>query len=189
MVTSRLRGAGCLPLVIENDRQTTPLPDGIWKVDPQRSEIGFAVKEMWGLHTVRGIFGRCDGSLEARAGGAAGELTIEAASLETGNNRRDKHLRSSAFFDVERHPQMVFTATSVTPRDGGLAVAGELAIGSSRVRLEIPVGVEQTADGALRLEGYTSVSRQAAGLAWNVLGTIRGDAMLHAQVTLRRAVS
>jgi polyisoprenoid-binding protein YceI len=147
-----------------------PLPDGVWSVDRQRSEIGFAVKDLWGLRTVRGAFATYDGSLNVRAPDAGGELTIEAASLDTGNNRRDQHLRSPAFFDVEQHPRIVFTATTVTTRDRGLTVTGELAIGPSRMRLEIPVNVEQMADGAVRLEGKTTVSREAAGVAWNVLG-------------------
>ena len=166
-----------------------PLPDGIWRVNPQRSEVGFAVNEMWGLRTVRGVFGAYSGSLEVRAGGAAGELAIEAGSLDTGSSRRDQHLRSPAFFDVDRNPRIVFTATAVTARDGGLTVTGELVIGSSRVQLEIPVGVGQLADGALRLAGKTTVSRTAAGLAWNKLGMIRGDAVLHTELTLERAMS
>ena len=166
-----------------------PPLDGVWTVDPQRSEIGFAVKDMWGLRTVRGTFGAYDGRLTVRGGGATGELTIEADSLDTGQSRRDRHLRSPAFFDVERHPRIVFTATAVTPRAGGLMVEGELVIGSSRVELEIPVEVEQLTDGALRLAGETAVSRQAAGVDWNVLGMIRGDAVLHARLTLKRATS
>jgi hypothetical protein len=66
-----------------------------------------------------------------------------------------------------------------------VTVTGVLAIGASWVRLEIPVKVEHLADGALRLEGRTTVARQAAGLAWNKLGMIRGDVTLHAQLTLR----
>jgi polyisoprenoid-binding protein YceI len=139
---------------------------------------------MWGLRTVRGVFGAYEGNLNVRAGGAAGELTIEAGSLDTGLDRRDRHLRSPAFFDIERHPRIVFTATSVSARDGGLTITGELAIGSSRVQLEIPVRVERMADGALRLEGEAAVSRRAAGVAWNKLGMIRGDAMLRARLTL-----
>jgi polyisoprenoid-binding protein YceI len=166
-----------------------PIPDGVWRVDPQHSEIGFAVKEMWGLRTVRGVFGACDGSLEVRGGGAAGELAIEAGSLDTGHARRDRHLRSPAFFDVERHPRIVFAATAVTAREGGPTVEGELAIGSSRVRLEIPVKIERMADGALRLEGGTTVSRKAAGVAWNKLGMIRDDAMLHARLTLKAPIT
>lgn len=140
---------------------------------------------MWGLRTVRGFFRAYDGSLKVRGGAAAGGLTIEAGRLDTGNNRRDQHLRSPAFFDVERHPRIVFTATAVTARDRGLTVEGELAIGSSRVRLEIPVSVERMADDALRFEGTTTVAREAAGVTWNMLGMIRGDAVLHAQLTLK----
>lgn len=166
-----------------------PLPDGIWSVDPKRSEIGFAVKAVWGLQTVRGVFRACDGSLQVRGGDAAGKLTIEVGSLDTGNSRRDRHLRSPDFFDVEAHPQMVFTAKSVTFGDDGLSVTGELAIDSSRVRLELPVNVEEMADGAVRIDGGTTVSREAAGVAWNKLGMIHRDAKLHAQLTLERASS
>ena len=158
-------------------------------VDRRGSEIGFAVKEMWGLRTVRGIFRAYDGSLRVQAGGAAGELTIEAGSLDTGQHRRDRHLRSPAFFDVERYPRIVFAATAVTARDGGLLVEGEMAIGSSSLRLEIPATLEHVAEGAVRLAAQTTVSREAAGVAWNKLGMIRGNALLHAELTLRRATS
>ena len=161
------------------------LPAGEWVVDAQGSEVGFAVKDLWGLRTVRGSFGAYDGNLTVRSGDVAGELLVEAGSLDTGHTRRDQHLRSPAFFDVERHPRMVFTTTAATARVVGVTVTGELAIGSSRVRLEIPVNVERLADGARHLEGRTTVARQTAGLGWNKLGMIRGDAVLHAQLTLR----
>jgi polyisoprenoid-binding protein YceI len=164
----------------------TPVPAGVWRVDPQRSEIGFAVKEMWGLRIVRGVFGEFEGSLTVRAGRITGDLTIQADSVETGNKRRDKHLRSPAFFNVERQPRILFTTTALTARDGAMAVIGELAIGASRARLEIPVNVEQIDDRALRIEGKTTVSRHSVGVAWNVLGMIRGHAVLHAQLTLTR---
>jgi polyisoprenoid-binding protein YceI len=165
-----------------------PLADGVWSVDPQRGEIGFAVKMMWGLATVRGAFRAYRGSLNVRGGRAAGELTIEAASLDTGNDKRDQHLRSPDFFDVQRHPQIVFAATAVTARSGGLRFEGDLTIGSSRTRLELPVDVEQTADGELRIEGTTTVSRTAAGVAWNKLGLIADAAELHAKLTLTRGI-
>jgi polyisoprenoid-binding protein YceI len=164
-----------------------PLPDGVWRVDPQRSEVGFAARDMWGLHTVRGVFGAYDGTLKIGAGGGGGELTIEAGSLDTGNTRRDRHLCSPTFFDVERRPRIVFTASDVAAWDGGLTMIGELAVGSSRVGLEIPVGVERLDDGTLRLEGTTAVSRKAAGVGWNILGVIRDDALLHADLRLGRA--
>jgi polyisoprenoid-binding protein YceI len=174
---------------IPDGASESSLPDGIWRVDPRHSEIGFAVKEMWGLRTVRGVFGAFDGSLEVLAGVAAGGLTIDAGSLATGNRMRDHHLRSPALLDVERHPRIVFAATAVTARDGGLTVNGVLLVGSSRVRLAIPVGVERTGEGELRLEGATTVSRDATGLAWNLLGVIRGDAVVDARISLQRATS
>lgn len=124
-----------------------------------------------------------------QADGATGELTIEAGSLDTGHDRRDRHLRSPAFFDVERHPRIVFAATAVTARAGGPIVTGRLAIGSARVALEIPVAIEHAPDSALRLEGKTTVARTAAGLAWNKLGMIRGDAMLRAHITFTRVTT
>jgi len=166
--------------------QDNPLQEGIWRVDRQHSEIGFAVKSMWGLQTVRGVFGAYDGSLTVGAGRAEGELRIDAASVDTGHKRRDRHLRSSDFFDVERHPRIVFTARTITARNGGLRGTGQLAIGSSRVRLEVPVNVERTAGGALCLEAETTVSRKAAGVDWNMLGVIRGDAVVNARITLER---
>jgi polyisoprenoid-binding protein YceI len=168
------------------NRTLPALREGTWSVDPERSEIGFAVKAMWGLVTVRGVFREFGGRLDVRASAAAGELTIEAASLDTRNNRRDKHLRSADFFDVERHPQIVFTARSVTAGSAGVTVTGELAIGPARVPLEVPVTVERPADDVARLAGSTSIPREAAGLTWNWLGTIGRDATLHARLTLKR---
>src|SRR4051812_15940396 len=130
-----------------------PLRAGGWRVDRERSEVGFAVKDMWGLRTVRGVFGTFDGDLSVVSRGAGGQLTIEADSIDTGDARRDQHLRSAAFFDVERHPHVVFTTTSVAPRDGGVLVGGDLAVGPSRAELQIPVAVEHAADGVVRLRG------------------------------------
>jgi polyisoprenoid-binding protein YceI len=166
-----------------------PLPDGAWNLDPQHSEIGFAVKDMWGLRTVRGRFTTYHGSLNVRAPDTVGELTIDAASIDTANHRRDQHLRSPAFFDVERHPQIVFTATALTTRQTGPTITGELTIGTSRVPLQIPIHITHMPDGALRLQAKTTVSRDAAGLAWNILGMIRGDATLHAQLTLKHTTT
>jgi polyisoprenoid-binding protein YceI len=164
----------------------SPLPEGVWSVDSQRSEIAFAVKEMWGLRTVRGVFGAFKGGLVVRPKGAMGELAIDAASLDTGHAKRDRHLRSPAFFDTEHHAWIVFTLTSVDARDGHATVTGSLAIGTSRTELEIPVDIQRQDGGSLRIDGQTALSRQAAGLAWNKLGMIRGDAMLHARLTLVR---
>ena len=70
---------------------------------------------MWGLVTVRGAFGELAGSAEILAGGAArGRLEIGAASLNTKNAKRDKHLASADFFNAADHPSIVADLTSAT---------------------------------------------------------------------------
>ena len=114
------------------------------------------------MPTVRGVLPAPCGRLTVRAHQAVGQLTIETESLDTGNKRRDKHLRSADFLDVERRPRIVFTATTLAKGDGGLTVTGELEIGYTHAQLETPVNIEQTADGALLLDGETTVSRKTS---------------------------
>ena len=117
------------------------LPDGLWTVDPSESEIGFAVKGAWGLQTVRGVFRSYLGDLSVLNGDVDGHLSIEAASLDTGNVQRDRHLRSTDFFDVERYPRVVFSTAAVIAREGRLTVGGLLTVARSQVELQVPVEV------------------------------------------------
>lgn len=171
------------------DRLDDPLSiaDGVWSVDPQRSEIGFAVKSMYGLVTVRGRFGVHHGSLTVDAGRATGELSIDAASLDTRNARRDRHLRSSDFLDVESHPRIVFTATTLAARDHELTIAGELTVGAAVLPLTLPIAVRQDDSGAIGLGAGATVSRAAVGITWNWLGAIGDDVRLDVRLRLARA--
>lgn len=162
------------------------LAKGVWQIDRESSELGFAVRSLWGLQTVRGVFRAFDGELRVRERRAEGELRIEAASLDTGIAKRDGHLRSPAFFDVDRHPQIVFVVTAASDRHGQLAIDGELTIGAARVRLQVPAALDTSAE-LIRLRAETTASREDAGLAWNKLGMIRGEARLHGDLTLRRS--
>jgi polyisoprenoid-binding protein YceI len=170
-----------------NHIRELPVSEGVWSVDPRRSEIGFAVKAMYGLQTVRGVFGVYDGTLTVGAQGATAQLTIDASSLDTGNDKRDRHLRSADFFDAERSPRIEFTTMAVSAHGRGLTLTGELTIGSARQRLEIPVDVEHPADGVIQLDASTTISRAAVGIAWNRLGIIGDDTELRARLTLTRA--
>jgi polyisoprenoid-binding protein YceI len=160
------------------------VPVGTWRLDRASSELGFMVKTLWGLVPVNGRFGRYDGTLDVRPDGAGAQLTIETASLDTGRKMRDNHLRSADFFDVERRPTLTFTASDITPRGEGLTITGDLTIGTATVRLELPVEVQRAENGRLRLRATTSVTRDRAGLTWNRMGMIRGDAHLHAELEL-----
>ena len=146
-----------------------------WQIDSSHSGIHFAVRHLV-IAKVRGQFSRWTGALEAPGGDfsrASLEVVIDASSIETGVGDRDTHLRSADFFDVERHPEITFTSTGVTPTDADrLRVDGALTIkGITReVTLDVevlgrakdPWGNERAAFSAT-----TSINRQEFGLTWN----------------------
>lgn len=95
-------------------------------------------------------------------------MTVQAASLNSGNRRRDNHLRSHMGLDVRRFPVIVFTGSAVALTDGGtLLVAGELAIRGRLVPLTLPVDVRNVDDcrTALLARGEITVSALGMGLA------------------------
>ena len=86
--------------------------------------------------TVKGRFERYDGTLDLRQEPAI-ELTIDAASLNTNNNMRDKHLRSGDFFDVENYPQVHFVSESARLGGEGLTVSGRLYAAGTSTPLDV----------------------------------------------------
>jgi polyisoprenoid-binding protein YceI len=161
------------------------LPTGTWTVDSTASRIGFAAKHMWGLAKVKGEFERTRGVLTVGASAMDAELTIDAASLNTGNKRRDQHLRSADFFGAAAYPEIRFEASAVTYRPGGLTIAGDLQIGESRLRLHLPVEVYGGID-QLTLTTRAVLNRELVGLGWNRLGMIGSEASVDLELTLTR---
>jgi polyisoprenoid-binding protein YceI len=76
--------------IVEN--VVTALPLGTWHVNAAKSRIGFDARHLWGLATVHGRFDSFRGTLVSQEHGVGGELSIDAASVETKNAKRDKHL-------------------------------------------------------------------------------------------------
>jgi polyisoprenoid-binding protein YceI len=158
-----------------------------WIVDPARSTVEFRVRNFWGLTTVVGHFTRFDGSYTVGPDERAVELIVDAGSLDTGNRRRDEHLRSSAFFDVEPHPYVRFTADDVAGAGNGtLRVRGELEAAGRKVPLsfEAPVRV---LDGELEAEATTLVDHRLLGMTFSPLGTVRSPSTLHVKARLTGA--
>lgn len=102
-------------------------------------------------------------------------MTIDAASIDTNEPARDKHLRSDTFFDVETHPAITFQSTRVGKTgDKGLRVEGTLTIrGTSKpVTLEVEIlGVGPDGYGGYRagFEGRARINRHDFGVSWNDL--------------------
>jgi polyisoprenoid-binding protein YceI len=146
------------------------------RVDPELRERG--------LTTVVGRFSRFDGQYAVRDGGRSIELTIDADSLDTHDRRRDEHLRSADFFDVERHPYVRFDANDVTDlEDGKLAVVGELEAAGMKVTFSFEATFSEVGDD-LEIEATTIVDHRLLGMTWSPLGTLRAPATLHVQARL-----
>lgn len=141
------------------------LARGAWELDPTRSSVSFAVPFWWGFGTVKGRFRQFAGRLELGARPAI-ELTIDAASVDTGNERRDDHLRSEEFFAVTRDPYIRFVSHTVRVDDERLSVVGELMARGSRIEVEIDATVTAM-DGEYELEAETFVMHSGLGMRWN----------------------
>jgi polyisoprenoid-binding protein YceI len=160
---------------------------GAWTLDPARSTIGLATKSMWGLAKVKGRFGDVRGSATIAADGASGELTVGAASIDTANGKRDTHLKSKDFFDVDKHPEITYTAASVSPADGDkVTVEGTLTVlGNSR---PLTVTADALADEAtVTLDATVPVNRKDFGIDFNQLGMMALDNTITVHAVFRKA--
>lgn len=143
---------------------------GRWRLDRERSKVEFRVGHFWGLITVKGHFGSYEGRLDlSRDPGI--ELTIDPASLQTGNRKRDQHLRSADFFDVENHPLVRFASESVAPDGDTLRVRGKLIARGQSIPLELDAHVRQVGD-EIEIEATTSAPQRELGMTYSPLGMI-----------------
>jgi polyisoprenoid-binding protein YceI len=158
-----------------------------WRLDPSGSSAEFRVPNLWGLASVKGGFQRLDGWLEVDDDQQwRMDLTLDAASLDTGNRRRDAHLRSADFFDAENHPEVRFRSRIVNDHGGGrLHVEGELEAAGERARLQLEVTVTH-ADGGLELDATATVDQRQLGMTWSPLGVIRTPTAASVHARLRR---
>jgi polyisoprenoid-binding protein YceI len=146
-----------------------------WKLDPSHTDITFAAKHMM-VTTVRGKFANVDGHLTADRDdptSARGEIEIDVASLNTGSEFRDNHLRSADFFDVESHPKARFVITAVEPDGDDYEITGDLTIRgvTQPVTLKAELlGFYTSMEGAPRVgfAAMTKLNRKDWGLNWNV---------------------
>ena len=143
---------------------------------------------MWGLAKVKGVFGQVTGEgLISAAGEAAGTITVAAASIDTGNKRRDTHLRSADFFDAGKHPAITFRVASVALSGATATVTGELTVRD--VTRPVTVGGTVSAPGAdeITLDAELPVNRADYGLSFNQLGmmSLSNTITIHAVFTRR----
>lgn len=101
-----------------------------WKIDPAHSEVDFTVRHM-SVSNVHGRFAIQSGQIvlnEADVTKSTVQVTIDAASVDTGVSPRDNDLKSANFFDVTNFPTATFTSTGVAKAANGLTVTGNLTL-------------------------------------------------------------
>jgi polyisoprenoid-binding protein YceI len=114
---------------------------GTWTIDPIHSEVGFAVRHMM-VSKVRGKFKTFSGELVTAENPLDSSVTaeIDLASIETGAEQRDDHIRSADFFEVETYPTMTYRSTGVRADGDGFVVDGDLTL--KGVTKQVPLTLE-----------------------------------------------
>ncbi|MBI2964719.1 MAG: polyisoprenoid-binding protein [Chloroflexi bacterium] len=147
-----------------------------WTFDPAHSSAEFSVKHMV-ISTVRGRFSKVDVDIdfdEQQPERSHLATTIDVASIDTRESKRDDHLRSADFFDAANFPRITFESTRVTRTgDGRYALEGNLTI--KGITRPVTLDAELTGFGkdpwGNRRAGFsatTRVNRKDFGLTWNV---------------------
>jgi polyisoprenoid-binding protein YceI len=156
-------------------------------IDPAHTNAMFAVKHLM-VTTVRGRFGKVQGTMnldEKDIAKSSVTATIDAASIDTDEPKRDEHLRSPDFFDVQKYPTLTFKSTKVQRVKNGLKVTGDLTIRdvTRPVVLDVEGPTKPVKDpyGNVKIgaSATTRVNRQDFGLKWNAPleagGVVVGD--------------
>lgn len=147
-----------------------------WEIDQAHSRIGFTVRHMM-ISKVHGTFNEFTAMIEADPKDltdARIEFTIDASTVDTRKSGRDEHLRSSDFFDVENHPNILFKATDIKKtKDNQYDLTGDFTILETTKPVTFDVTFEGlvkdpgTAEEVAGFSGETKINREDFGLTWN----------------------
>lgn len=145
-----------------------------WNVDPTHTSIEFGVRHL-GIATVKGRFKKFSATVEASESGQIQgiEATIDTASIDTGVDQRDDHLRSADFFDVAKYPEIKFVSTGVKEVGPGESViSGDLTLhGITRpvaFKLEQEKGLKDPwGNQRIASTATGKLNRKDWGLTWN----------------------
>ncbi len=159
----------------------------VWQIDASHSSVEFAVKHMM-ISSTKGRFSGVAGTINydsANLAGASVDVTIDASTIDTRDEKRDGHLRSADFFDVEKFPTLTFKSTSVTPKGGdAFELVGDLTIKDVTRSVTLKGEIQGTGTSPWGTEvasfaASTSIDRKDFGLTWNVAletgGILVGD--------------
>jgi polyisoprenoid-binding protein YceI len=154
----------------------TAAPAATWDIDASHSSAGFSVRHLM-ITNVRGAFGGLKGSAEWDGKDPASvkvEATIDMATVDTGDAKRDEHLRAADFFDVAKFPTMTFKSKkAMAAGQGKMKIVGDLTLRG--VTKEVTLDVEgPTAaikdpwgNAKVGATATTKINRQDFGVSWS----------------------
>jgi len=160
-----------------------------WEIDPAHTSAQFAIRHLM-VSTVRGDFRKVSGTVnldDQDATKSTIEASIDVASINTGIEKRDDHLKSPDFFDVAKYPTMTFKSKKVQKAggEGKYKITGDLTLhgATKEVVLDFEGNLKPIKDpmGKTRVGGMasTKINRKDFGLAWNKAletgGVVVGD--------------
>jgi polyisoprenoid-binding protein YceI len=146
-----------------------------WNIDGSHSTAEFSVRHLM-ITNVKGRFGTLSGTVDydvEKPEASQIDVTIDATSIDTRDEKRDAHLRSPDFFDAEKFPTITFKSTSVEKTDDGFAATGDLTIHgvTKPVTLEVegPSAPSKDPWGNTRIgaSATAKINRKDFGLNWN----------------------
>ncbi len=139
------------------------------KLDTTHSKVGFTAETL--LFDVDGQFGDYTVDVEgdkSKPATAKVKVTVNVASIDTQNQKRDDHLKSPDFFDAEKHPTITFTSTSIRPKGNQLVVKGKLTMHGKSKPVTIPFKVARGKNGAgvdtTTYKGKVTIDRNDFGI-------------------------
>jgi polyisoprenoid-binding protein YceI len=191
-------GAITMSSPVTSSASSTALDDvsGHYDLDVTHTRLGFVARHAM-ITKVRGSFAEFTGSFDLHASNwpaSTAQVTIQVASINTGNEQRDGHLRTNDFFDAPNYPQITFTSTRVEQTaEDTFAVTGDLTIkGTTR-----PITIDFVYTGSaldsygntrVGFEGVSTLNRGDFGITFNA-ALATGGVLVSDKITLEFDIS
>jgi polyisoprenoid-binding protein YceI len=162
---------------------------GAWALDPAGSSVALKTKVM-GLIPVNGVFRAVAGAGTIGPDGeASGTITVEAASIDTRNARRDEHLRSADLLDTGRYPRITFTADRISLAGDQATVTGTLTVHGQQRPVSVSAAASVRGEAEVCLDAKVRVNRADFGISWNPMGLASVSNVIVVHATFVRATA
>ena len=171
---SRFAGIIVLGTLFSFTTNTADAP--VWSIDNSHSSIGFEVTHFF--TPVAGSFKKFEGSLNfdpENLAGSTASFSVDIASVETYNKKRNDHLQSKDFFDADKYPEMKFESTSFAKDGDDYSINGKLTIRDITKEITIPVQLLGYGDHPMKKNKLITAIRSEFTLNRNDYGVGTGS--------------